>query len=299
MIQKEYIAEVLDYIEENINHPFGIHDIPANKYVSTMQLYRDFYSLTGHSVKEYIRKRRLSNALVMVKHSEKSLVDIVYEYGYSSQQAFCKCVKAATGLTPLEYKLKDGYYYYPRFCQDSKLQVLISGENIPKTVHLNYYHSQIRGIENRSVDYLLSLIPDYDGRIFGRNGKQLNNRFCYELNIEYKEDLVNLLKNSDFSDVSITAPQADIYAKISVKNIESSINSAWDYLYLQWLKVSMFEQSEKPYFEEYIYKDKIIKKLILYLPVKKRNDYDRICIRECEDMYFLVSRQGGVNGEQT
>ncbi len=298
MLQKDYLAEVLEDIEYNINQPFHIQDISAVKYVSIMQLYRDFYNLTGHSIKEYIRKRKLSNALAMLKHSEKSLIEIAYSYGYSSQQAFCKYVKAATGLTPTEYRSSDGYYYYPRFCIDSRHQICVSSENIPKAIHMKYYHSQIRGIENRSLAYLFSVLPNYTGRIFGRNGKQLNNKFCYELDIEYREDIINVLKSSEFQEIRIELPKTDVYAKITVKNTEREINLAWDYLYLEWLKISMFEQTDNPYFEEYVHKGDNVKRLILYLPVKKRSDYNRITIKDCEDMYFLASRCGGADAER-
>ncbi|MDF2800920.1 MAG: hypothetical protein K0S61_823 [Anaerocolumna sp.] len=298
MVGKEYMEEVLDYIEQHITQPFNVQELPVSKYLSTMQLYRDFYNLTGHTVKEYIRKRRLSNSLAMVRHSDKSLVEIAYAYGYSSQQAFCKCVKKATGLTPTEYKLNEGYYYYPRFCYEHKYQILVTLENIPKTINMKFYHGQLRGIENRSIGYLFSILPGYMGRIFGRNSKQLGSRFCYELNIEYSEGSINLLKNSDFREVNICSSYTNTFAKTTVKNLEKDINLAWDYLYLEWLKLSMFEQSAHSYFEEYICNNAIIKRLVLYLPVNKREDYNKIWIRECEDMYFLVSSAGGSDGEE-
>lgn len=298
MNHKGYVAKVIDYIEANLNQPLSLQDIPVKEYASLMQVYRDFYSLTGHSVKEYIRKRRLSNALAMVKHSERSLVDIAYEYGYSSQQAFCKCVKASTGLTPLEYKADDGFYFYPRYYEDSKFLVTVSTDHIPKTIKMGYYHSQIRGIESRSIMYLRSILPHFSGRIFGRNGKQINDKFCYELRIEYQEDILPILKQSELKDIEIYESEVDNYAKISVRNNDQEINQAWDYLYLRWLKASMFQQAKKPYFEEYIYKESNIKKLILYLPVSKSKDYAKISIRDCDDMFFLVSSGDGVNGEE-
>lgn len=298
MHQKEYISKVIEYIEANLNQPLSIKETPAKEYASTMQVYRDFYSLTGHSVKEYIRKRRLSNALAMVKHSEQSLVDIAYEHGYSSQQAFCKCVKNSTGLTPLEYKVDKGIYYYPRFHLDNKFLVTVSTDHLPKTIQVKYYHSQIRGIENRSILYLHSLLPEYKGRIFGRNGKQKDQRFCYELRLEFQACLLPVLKFSELKDIEIQEAEVNSYAKISVKNKDNEINDAWDYLYLKWLKASMFEQDRKPYFEEYIYKEDKIKRLTLYLPVIKSKDFMRITIRDCEDMFFLVSSVGGKDGEE-
>ncbi|HEX3078275.1 MAG TPA: AraC family transcriptional regulator [Lachnospiraceae bacterium] len=298
MIQKDYMEEVIDYIEQHINQPFHIQDIPVCKYLSTMQLYRDFYNLTGHSVKEYIRKRRLSNALAMLKYSENSLLDIAYEYGYSSQQAFCKCVKACTGLTPMEYRSTDRYFFYPKFCYDIKHQVVVATENTPKTIHMKFYHSQLRGIENRSITYLFSILPNYKGRIFGRNGKQFSNRFCYELDIEYDYELISILEGSDFQDIDIEESQTDMYAKTVSKNKEVDINLAWDYLYQDWLKVSMFEQSDRTYFEEYVCKGNRVKRLVLYLPVRKRKDYSRIHLKECEDISFLVATCKGIDAEE-
>ena len=62
-------------------------------YASHAKLYRSFYSLTGHSVKEYVRKRRLSNALALIKTSDMGLADIAFQCGYSSHQALCRAVR--------------------------------------------------------------------------------------------------------------------------------------------------------------------------------------------------------------
>lgn len=293
-----YTSGILDFIEHNLNTPYNIEDISASKYVSTMQLYRDFYNLTGHSVKEYIRKRRLSNALALVKHSDMNLSNIAYSCGYGSQQSFCKCVKAAIGQTPVEYRGGDYYYYFPRFCSKSEQQISVITETIPQTICLKFYYSQIRGIENRALNYLFSILPDYSGRIFGRNGKQLDNRLCYELYVEFDGEVPEILNNSAFKGFDVVPAMTAAYAKTTTRNIDDEINSAWDYLYIDWLKTSMFEQSDEQYFEEYIHKDSKIKKLVLYLPVAKRNDYNKICIKHCEEMSFLISRKTGANAEE-
>ncbi len=119
---------------------------------------------------------------------------------------------------------------------------------------------------------------------------------------EYMAKVIDYIEanlNQPLSLQHIPVKESYSYAKISVKNRSNEINEAWDYLYLRWLKASMFEQARKLYFEEYIHKEGKIKKLILYLPVIKSKDYARITMRDCEDMFFLVSRGEGVNGEET
>lgn len=281
-------------IESNISNELNINKIANTAFVSPMQLYRDFYSITGHSVKEYVRRRRLSNALSFIKHSDMSLADIAYFCGYSSQQAFCKSVKAVIGQTPLEYKDSDNFYYFPCFNNKTKQQITVTTETIPQTICLKFYHNQLRGIENRAVNMLMKTLPDYNGRIYGRNGKQNGNSFCYELFIE-RNDLSDL---DGFTIGDFVPELTATFGKTTVKNIESEINSAWDYLYIDWLKTSMFTQDDKPYFEEYIITSVKIKKLVLYLPMRKLMDYNKISLKFCNDMPFLVSTKSGVNAEE-
>lgn len=288
----------IQYIEDNLYKELHLEQAAHAGFTSLMQLYRDFYAFTGHSVKEYIRKRRLSNALSMIKFSDMSLTDIAYTCGYSSQQALCKYIKAATAMTALSYKDSQSFYYFPMYTGDTLRQVTVAEETIPQTVRVKYYHSQLRGIENRAMNALLSLLPEYNGRIFGRNGKQLGSQFCYELSVEYDPALLTKLKNTGFTEVSVLSETTWSFAKTTVKNDDDEIGQAWDYLYINWLRTSMFTKDERDYFEEYFLKDGRIKKLILYLPVKKRTDYNKISLNFFESMLFLVANRKGLKAEE-
>jgi AraC-type DNA-binding domain-containing proteins len=141
-------------------------------YVSCAQLYRDFYSLTGHSVKEYVCKRRLSNALALIKTSDRGLTDVALQCGYSSHQALCRAVKQTLGMTPSEYKTGDTYYFFPPWNGEPLQSVIVSGETILRALRVLFYHSSFTNIENIAVDTFLQVFPNYRGRIFGRNGEQ-------------------------------------------------------------------------------------------------------------------------------
>lgn len=295
---KPHIRSALEHIESHLYEPLNIDSISRAGMVSAMQLYRDFYNITGHSVKEYIRKRRLSNALTLLKHSDQTIADIAYACGYSSQQAFSKCVKSATGQTPLEYRESDCFYYFPKFDGGTLHQIHVAAEHFPETTLVRFGHHQYRGIEDRAVRYLFSLLPDYSGRIFGRNGKQEGSEFYYELYLTDAERCTRVLQNSKFEYIGTRPAFSATMAAACAQNNDDRINAAWDYLYTDWLKTSMFEQADMPYFEEYIHKHGTVKKLVLYLPVERRNDYDKIRIRDCEGMDFLVSRQKGKNAEE-
>lgn len=288
----------IQHIEEHLHDSIDLGQAAQAGFTSLMQLYRDFYTYTGHSVKEYIRKRRLSTALSLIKCSDLPFAEIAYSCGYSSQQALCKGVKSATAMTPLEYRKSEAYYYFPRFDTDAVRQVTVMQENIPKAIWAKFYHPKLNGIEHQALCVLKELLPEYQGRIFGKNGQQLGSRFCYEISVEYDPDVLNKLRNSVFVEVNVLPGTSLTFAKTTVKDDEQEIGLAWNYLYHSWLKTSMFTQDNESYFEEYIQKDGAVKKLILYMPVTRRKDYNKISLVNCESMLFLVSSREGLQAEE-
>ncbi len=295
---KEHIYSLISYIEENLSCSMDTKLLSELGFVSHMQLYRDFYSITGHSVKEYIRKRRLSNALALLRHSEMNLADIAYECGYTSQQIFSTSVKNAVGLTPLEYRSSGEIYYFPPFHLIRERQVTIAAAPLPPMLGIKYYHERLSGIENAALQDFFSLVPDFTGRIFGRDGVQSGPRFCYELYITDWEGFYDKLKDSNFIIIGQKPEVFSNFATTTVKNQEEEIRSGWDYLYTEWLGLSMFEYGDEPYYEEYLVKNRQIKKLRLFLPVRKKSDYSRITFERPGSMKFIVSTAWGDNAEQ-
>jgi len=299
MKSKIYIQSIIDNIEQNISEKINVEKLSSKCFVSSRQLYRDFYSFTGHSINEYIRKRKLSKALNLLKYSEISITDIAYSCGYSSVQSLCRSIKSSLNITPTEYRKSDDIYYFPIYDGITMKQIIVKSQLMPQMICLKFFHSQLIGIENKAVYHLLSVFPEYTGTLFGKNGSQNGNRFCYELYIEYSEDNIKKIEQSEFNDLTLVPEYTAVFACTSVKNNEQAINAAWDYLYCHWLKNSMFEQDNTPYFEEYVIKDNIIKKLILNLPVKSRKHLYKINIKHFDERLYITATKTGINAEKS
>ena len=272
-------------LEQNISNDINVDRMADAARLSRTQLYREFYNATGHSVKEYVRKRRLSKALALIKHTDMPLSQIAHECGYGTEQALCKSIKTAIGQTPAQYKTSSEEYYFPAY-EDQRTQIVtVAAETIPPTLCLRYYDSRLTGIENRALAWLFASRPDYRGRIFGHSGKQEGSKLCYELFIESS--------HADQPAISGT------FAKTTAPDMEDEINAAWDYLYNDWLKTSMFAMSaaqpwaEQHWFEEYIHTNGQVKCLQLFLPVQKKSGFHKIRLCQCDDMRFLVARSSG------
>ena len=296
--KSKYLSDIFQHIEENISANLKTELISSAGYVSRDKLYYDFYSLTGHSVKEYIRKRRLSNALALIKASDMSFEDVALRCGYTAYLTMWREIKQMLDLTPSEYKESDTYFIFPPFNGELLHSVTISNKIFPKTICLLFYHSQLQGIEDTAINALFKLLPNYDGRIFGRNGKQVSNGFCYELYLTNVNQNYSILLAHGF-EISRNQPYfASTFAMTTVQNEQSKINSAWNYLYSEWLQRSMFEYTGKPYFEEYIVKNSHVTKLKLYLPIKKRSSNIKISLVSNPNLRFIVAKANGSNADE-
>ncbi len=296
--KSEYMHSLLRYIENNMSADLKTELLSSVGYVSRDKLYYDFYNMSGHSVKEYVRKRRLSNALALIKASDMGFTDIAFQCGYLSHQALCRTVRQALGLSPSEYKNGDTYYFFPPFNGEPLQSVTVKDETIPDMLCVLFYHSSLTDIENKSLTTFLKVFPDYDGQIFGRNGKQEGSRFCYELYLTDTDINYDLLASNGFIIAQVIPRFIATFATSTVRNDERKINAAWDYLYSEWLQNSMFEYTGEPYYEEYILKNGRPVKLKLRLPIQKRGEETKITMINNPGLCFIAAKAKGYNAEE-
>ena len=65
---------------------------------------RKFKEISGMRVKDYLRYRKMAFALKEVRDGDKSIVDIAYDYGFSSHEAFTRAFKTMYGVAPSTYR---------------------------------------------------------------------------------------------------------------------------------------------------------------------------------------------------
>lgn len=68
---------------------------------------RKFREISGMQLKDYLRYRKLAFALKEVRDTEKGILEIALDYGFSSHEAFTRAFKAAYGITPSKYRKKN------------------------------------------------------------------------------------------------------------------------------------------------------------------------------------------------
>jgi len=93
------------YIEDNLADEIDFSRVAQVAQCSEYHFRRMFSLLSGMSLSEYIRRRRLSQAAVELCHSDIRVIDLAVKYGYASADAFTRAFSSLHGLTPTEARM--------------------------------------------------------------------------------------------------------------------------------------------------------------------------------------------------
>lgn len=103
----ERMNRTMDYLEAHLTgevNPDEVSRIMACPY-SVFQ--RSFAPITGISLSEYLRRRRLTCAAYELQNTDQRVLDVAVKYGYDSADAFAVAFKRMHGLTPQEARRPD------------------------------------------------------------------------------------------------------------------------------------------------------------------------------------------------
>ena len=119
------IQQALDFIESNLmsaERTISENDAALAANVSPIAMQKFFSLLTGQSLSDYIRERRMTVAVAELKKGRK-VIDVALDCGYDSPDSFSRAFFRFHGLLPSEVKGSDA-----RFNARSPLHVKLTLE---------------------------------------------------------------------------------------------------------------------------------------------------------------------------
>ncbi|KAA6331840.1 hypothetical protein EZS27_019594, partial [termite gut metagenome] len=105
---EQFMIKLNRLIKENYsNADFDVSVIIDNMAMSRASLYNKMKNITGLGINEYINKYRIATACSLLIETDKSIVEIAFETGFTSQQYFSTVFKQATDKTPSNYRAEN------------------------------------------------------------------------------------------------------------------------------------------------------------------------------------------------
>ncbi len=254
----------MEYIETNLADTISFDAIAQRACCSTYHFQRMFPFITGVSLSEYIRRRRLTLAAFELQTTDSKVIDVAMKYGYDSPEAFARAFKNLHGIMPTSARDTGvSLKAYPRM----SFHISIKGD-----VEMNYRIEQrgsfemfgVYGFINADQKTAFSEVPQFrikcddDGSVdlmndlLGRFGNTMLHAALYDHTKESFKYMVcyHLPKGLEIP---------ERFTKLSVPTLtwaifpepQCDMQKLWQRIYSEWFPTSEYEQVEGPSFEMY------------------------------------------------
>lgn len=281
----KYLNDALEYIEENITEEINIKEVSMIAYSSYSHFSRTFYMLSGISISDYIRKRRLTLAATDLTMTKQKVIDIAYKYQYKTPESFSKAFKEFHKVSPRDARKNIGVLN--SFSKLSfKLDIggleevnykLVSKDNL----NFTGYSIDVSSKDGQNFIDIPALWQDVmkDGR-FEKLLPHMDEMgvvgICYDFNMETQDFKYMIgVRNSDLKgeDLINVSFEEETFAAFTCEGkLPESIQKTTKYIYQEWFPSSNYQHSGGPEFEVYPYGDGSREDYVCYywVPIKQK-----------------------------
>jgi AraC-like DNA-binding protein len=100
------ITRVMDYIEKNYRYDISREGLAVYCNMSLSNLSSGFKMYTGMKIGDFVNQLRIRDAMVQLKGSDKSIIEIAFSTGFESLRTFNRVFFKINGITPSGYREK-------------------------------------------------------------------------------------------------------------------------------------------------------------------------------------------------
>ena len=94
------LTRAIHFIENNLTNEITVEDVSNHAHSSSSNFQRVFNLVTGMTIGDYIRNRRLSMAGQELLHQKRRIIDVAMRYQYDTQESFSKAFTRFHGISP-------------------------------------------------------------------------------------------------------------------------------------------------------------------------------------------------------
>ena len=268
----ERMSAAVDYIENNLTGEVDFHEAARKANCSPFHFSRIFTIVTGVTLSEYVRRRRLTLAASELSHGKAKVIDVALKYGYDSPDAFTRAFRNVHGITPMAAR-EPGVQLvaYPRIFfqivltggKDMDYQIIekpafevvgeikkISTVNNVNFIEVPRFWDEF--IEKGHIDTLMDLSQCKPGPVTGASDigicipiKNTMDAFTYMIAIEKPDKEIP----GEFE--ILTIPEATWAVFESIGPMPDAIQKVWKGIFQEWFPSTGYKHAEKPELEVY------------------------------------------------
>lgn len=95
---------MIDWVDSNLTCTPSLLGMSDQLGYSPYYCSKQFNTLTGMTLRDYIWMRRISRAALELRDTDERVLDVAVKYGFSSQEAFTRAFVKAFNVTPYAYR---------------------------------------------------------------------------------------------------------------------------------------------------------------------------------------------------
>ncbi len=265
----ERISRAVNFIEENLKNELSLDLIAEQAHFSKYHFIRVFSAITGESVGDYVRKRRISKSAKELITTDKPILDLALEYQFGSQEAYTRSFKRVYHTTPARYR-KHGMEQiaYGRSRLSNRRLTHLKNNITMEPEIVEIAEKKLVGLKIKT-SIANNKIPELWQNFMARAEEIKNNKNTgwYELhpyNSDFKmEDYTDTMEFEKWATLEVTdfdqIPEGmethvlkdGKYAVFVHKGLMKNIQLSFDYVYGTWLPNSGYEPDNRDDFEHY------------------------------------------------
>jgi len=255
--------QVMRYIEDSLTGDLDMVEIIRIAGCSEYHFRRMFGFLAGMPLGEYIRRRRLSVAGVLLQSHKEKVIDVALKLGYETPEAFSRAFQVMHGVNPSQAR-KDSTVL--KVFLPMTFQLTVNGGTEMDYRIVNKGEFQIVGFKKRITMQFEGVNPQMESLT-----QKLTPEIIRELKAMCDMEPEGILSvSANFADrtaegteldqyigVATTKPAPDQYEVLSVKAstwavfrvtgvFPDALQEMWARIYAEWIPSSGYELSEGP-----------------------------------------------------
>ncbi|MFC7526801.1 GyrI-like domain-containing protein [Parapedobacter sp. GCM10030251] len=259
------LNRVIDYIEDHMTDELSLESIAEYAGIHDFHFRKIFFYLSGHTLNEYIKNRKLSEANKDLLAGER-VTDVAFKYGYQSMDGFTRAFKKWSGFLPSDVIKKKTRKTFPKlsfiitvtggttmeFRIEDKPAFRFAG--VSKRVPM-----QFEGVNNEIVKLARSITEEQKKEMHS-----LQNIAPYEIvNVSYDADAKFLKEEGDLTHlIGVLTTESEVSERLDTISVEpgtwavfpndgpfpATLQQTMANIYAVWLPSSSYEVIDAPSF---------------------------------------------------